>query len=424
MTLRRLLNERPARRYLTGQVLSLVGDSSMSLACGIWVKDLTGSNGAAGLTYFFFAAPAILAPLAGLLADRVRRRQLLVLANVTGALTLLPLLAVRGPGQVWLVYAVMFLYGCLNIVIAPAQSALLVTLLPQDLLVTANGLLRTVQESLRLVAPIVGALLYSLFGGRAVALFDMVTFLGAAALMLSIRVADPVPERAARSTRFLHHWTGEAGAGLRYLFGQPSLRMVVLAAVVLTSVLGFSESTGFAVVDQGLGRPVAFMGVLQAVAGAGAVLGGLTTAAAVRRLGEVRTASAAFMLFSLGCVLTAVPSVSLVLAGRVLSGGGLTAMAVALLTLLQRAAPEKLQGRVYAGFEVVTTVPQTASIALGTYLIGILDYRLILIVQAAVVVLAALLMLRATGPAPTPEGTGPQSATRPRAETGTARAAG
>ena len=198
----------------------------------------------------------------------------------------------------------------------------------------------------------------------------------------------------------------------------------MLAAVVLTSVLGFSESTGFAVVDQGLGRPVEFMGVLQAAAGAGAVLGGIATATAVRCLGEVRAAAAAFMFFSLGSVLAAVPSLTLVLAGRMLSGGALTAMAVALLTLLQRAAPEQLQGRVYAGFEVVTTVPQTASIALGTYLIGILDYRLMLIVQAAVVVLAALLMLRAARPAPTPEGRGPQSAARPWAESGTAKAGG
>jgi hypothetical protein len=70
MSLRPLFADTRARRYLAGQSLSLLGDSSMWLACGIWVKSLTGSDSAAGLTFFFFTAPAVLAPMAGLLVDR------------------------------------------------------------------------------------------------------------------------------------------------------------------------------------------------------------------------------------------------------------------------------------------------------------------------------------------------------------------
>ncbi|WP_446216957.1 MFS transporter [Micromonospora sp. IBHARD004] len=395
MSTRRLLADRRARRYLTGQTLSLVGDSSMWLACGIWVKELTGSNSAAGLTFLFFTAPALLAPLAGMLADRLPRRRLLVVANLAGAVILLPLLAVDGPGQVGLIYAVMFLYGCLNLVIAPAQSALLVGLLPVDLLPDANALLRTVRESLRLLAPLAGAGLYTWFGGAAVAVLDMATFVAAAALLLSLRVPDPTPEHPARTAGVLRHWVGETSAGLRHLTGHPLLRRVVLASVVLALVLGFGESTGYAVVERGLGRGPEFLGVLQAAQGVGAVLGGLGSAAAIRRFGEVRIAAAAFLCWATGATLAAVPVLGVVLAGRVCSGAGLTVMAIALLTLLQRSAPERLQGRVYAGFEVATTVPQTVSIGLGAYLIGVLDYRAVLLTEAAVVVLAALLLLRA-----------------------------
>ncbi|MEU4676540.1 hypothetical protein [Micromonospora sp. NPDC023737] len=113
MSTRRLLADRRARRYLAAQTLSLIGDSAMLLACGIWVKDLTGSDGAAGLTFLFLALPALLAPLAGLLADRLRRGRLLVATNLAGAVVLLPLLAVRSPDQVWLICAVMLLYRVL-----------------------------------------------------------------------------------------------------------------------------------------------------------------------------------------------------------------------------------------------------------------------------------------------------------------------
>ena len=111
MSYRRLFARSDARRYLTGQTLSLLGNSSMWMACAIWVKTLTGSNGAAGLTFFFFLAPAIAAPLAGLVVDRVRRRPLLVLLNLAGALVVVPLFAVRDAGDVWIVYVVMLLYG-------------------------------------------------------------------------------------------------------------------------------------------------------------------------------------------------------------------------------------------------------------------------------------------------------------------------
>ncbi|NES12589.1 MULTISPECIES: MFS transporter [Micromonospora] len=433
MSTRRLLAEPRARRYLTGQILSLVGDSAMWLACGIWVKDLTGSDGAAGLTFLFFTAPALLAPLAGLLADRLPRRRLLVAANLAGAAILLPLLAVRGPDQVSLIYAVMLLYGCLHLVIEPAQSALLVTLLPADLLAGANALLRTVRESLRLLAPLAGAGLYALFGGAAVAVLDLATFVGAAALLLTLRGPDPTPERPERTAGVLRHWVGEVGAGFQHLAGQPLLRRVVLATTVLALVLGFAESTGYAVVDRGLHRPPEFLGVLQAAQGLGAVLGGLGSTAAVRRFGEVRVAATAFLAWAAGAALAATPLLGTVLAGRVTAGAGLTVMAIALLTLLQRRTPDRLQGRVYAGFEVTTSVPQTASIALGAYLIGVLDYRVLLLTEAAVVAVAAVLLVGAnryavplvrTSTGPDRAGSGHDGGHDDRARAGARRPAG
>lgn len=395
MSTRRLLADLRARRYLAAQTLSLVGDSAMWLACGIWVKELTGSDGAAGLTFLFFSLPALLAPVAGLLTDRLPRRRLLLVANLVGVVILLPLLVVDGPGQVPLIYAVMLLYGGLHLIIEPAQSALLVSLLPADLLPSANGLLRTIRESLRLLAPLAGAGLFALLGGPAVAALDMATFVGAAVLLRTLRVPDPTPERAERTGGILRHWLGEAGAGFRHLAGQPLLRRVVLACAVLALVLGFAESTGYAVVDRGLHRAPEFLGVLQAAQGAGAVLGGLASTAAIRRFGEIRVAGAAFLAWAGGATLAAVPVLGVVLAGRVSSGVGLTVMAIAVLTVLQRSAPDRLQGRVYTAFEVTSTVPQTASIALGAYLIGVLDYRAVLLIEAAVVTSAALLLFRA-----------------------------
>lgn len=116
-----------------------------------------------------------------------------MVANLTGAVVLTPLLLVHDRRTVWLVYAVMLLYGLLNVTIAPAQSASLVVLLPEDLLADANAALRTVQEGLRVLAPVAGAGLFTVLGGRAVAVLDMASFLAAAALVATLRLREPAP---------------------------------------------------------------------------------------------------------------------------------------------------------------------------------------------------------------------------------------
>jgi hypothetical protein len=60
---RRLLAHGDARIYLAGQILSVLGDNALWLAMGIWVKQRTGSNSAAGLVFFAFICGTCLAPL-------------------------------------------------------------------------------------------------------------------------------------------------------------------------------------------------------------------------------------------------------------------------------------------------------------------------------------------------------------------------
>jgi MFS family permease len=395
MTIRRLFAQSQARRYLFGQTLSLLGDSSMWLACGIWVSTLTGSAGAAGLTFFFFTAPAVLAPFAGYLVDRARRKRLLVCANLCGALILVPLLFVGGRGGVVVIYAVMLLYGMLNVLIAPAQSALLAGLLPDDdLRVGANSVLRTVQESLRFAAPIIGAGLFALAGGRAVAVLDIASFLATTAFLLAMRYDDPRPRRDPAAGRAL----AEIAAGFRFVLTSPVLRRVTGAGVLATIVLGVGESVVFVVVNHGLHRPATFIGVTQAAQGIGAVAAGLIAAAVIRRWSEPRTVSAGLALFAVGALLTAIPAVPWVLAGSAMTGMGLTVALIALLSLLQRLAPTNLQGRVFAAVEVGTTVPQAVAIAAGSALVGAVPYRILLAGSAALMILAATLIARRPAP--------------------------
>jgi MFS family permease len=385
--MRRVLAQRDMRLYVAGQTLSMFGDRALWLALAVWAKSLTGSSAAAGMVIFGVSAPALLAPVSGMLTDRVRRRPLLIVANVLTAAAVLPLLLVHDRGDVWILYAVTVAYGFAYTVLGAGESALLATILPAELLAAANGVLQTAREGLRLVAPLAGAALFTAVGGAAVALIDAATFLVAAAALVAMRVREPAP--APRTERIVTTLL----AGARHLRVTVPLRQLTAASGAALLVIGFSETLTFEVAGTGLGRDPSFVGVLIAIQGVGAVVGAASAAALVRRAGEGQLAGVGMVVFSVGTTLLMSGSLPVVLAGKVLFGLGIPWVIVGLFTLLQRLTPGPLQGRVYSAVDVLVGTPQTISIALGAVLIGFVDYRVLLLVEAAVVAAAGAWLL-------------------------------
>ena len=389
--MRQLLRDGTARWFLLQSVLSTFGDRFMLLAAGIWVRVLTGSNAEAGLTFFFAVVPEIVvSPLAGLVADRVPRRPLLIACQAAGAGSVLLLVLVRGPGQVWLIWLVMIAYGAIATFTSAAKSALLVTIVPSEQLGEANGFLNTTAEGLRLVTPLVGAGLFTLAGGPVVAELDAATCLIAMGVLLWLRVEEPAaPARA-------QHWLAETSAGFRHIWTTVPLRRILLALVAFVAVVGFLETALFGVVTDGLQRPASFVGVLISIQGVGAIAGGLTSAPLMRRVLETRLTALGMVTAAVGSVVCVVPnyvrgdlSMAVVVMAALLMGVGLPWLFVGANTLIQRRTPLALQGRVDAAFGLLFGGFQAASIGVGALLIGAFGYVPSLLAVGAVGLLAA-----------------------------------
>jgi len=383
----RLLALRNVQLYLAGATLSLFGDTALFLAVAVWVKILTGSDGAAGLIFFILGVPALLAPLSGLLVDRVRRRPLLMVANTaTGAMVLL-LLLVHGRGDLWLIYLVVFLYGVSYTIINSAQSAMFTVMLPRELLGENNAAMQTIWQALHLVGPMAGAALFAWRGGGFVAALDAVTFFVAAIAIGLVRVVEDVPEW--RGTRI----GVELLAGVHHIMRTVRLRQLVVVGTLASCVFGFGQTVAFAIVDQGLHRPPTFLGVLIGVMGIGGLVGGLTAARVMSVLGEGAVAGVGLVLGAIGLPLLALHSLAGVLSGVILFGVGLPWFIVGTSTLVQRATPADLQGRVASAVGTMLGVPQVVSIALGAVLISVSDYRLLLLLMAAVLTTGGIYLL-------------------------------
>ncbi|MFI6332184.1 MFS transporter [Micromonospora chersina] len=404
----RVLGNRDAGRYLTAVLVSGFGTAAMLLVAGIWVKDLTGSSGLAGLVTLGTWGPTLVAPLIGVLADRFRRRPLLVWLHLAMAALLPVLLLVDTAGRVWLIFAVMVAYGVSFVLIDSAEAALVPAVVPGDLLGDFNGLRMTVNEGMKLVAPLAGAGLFAAYGGHPVVLLDAATFALAALLLSLIRVREappPPPEP----------WTRQLAEGLGHLRRHAVLRHLVACTGVAMLLIGINGALAYAVVDDGLHRPPEFNGVLGTVQGLGSLVGGLAAGALMRRLGDRRVTAVAAALLAAGLALRAVPGLVPVAAGTLAVGVGAPLVLITVWTAVQRETPNALVGRVSATVNTLTFGPGTLAVLAGAGLLELVDYRVIQLAGAAGALLLAGWALRGSPRAAAPDSPRAAAPDSPRA---------
>jgi hypothetical protein len=374
---------RNGRLYLTGLAVSVIGDNAMSLAAGIWVKSLTGSSSEAAFVSVCVYAPSLAGPLAGVVADRVRRRRFLMWLNLASAALILPLLAVSGPGSAWLIFAVMTWYGIHLTLSGPAENALFAVMLSRELRQELNGWSLGFQEAGRLVSPLFGAGLFALVGGGPVSVFDAITFVIAAVMFsrLRLREARPVPES--------RHWRADLLAGFGHIRRTPHLRRLLWAASVVMSFSAVLVAAQYSLV-QGVGEPPSFLGVLSAGLGAGSIVASLVSGRLLRSAGERWLAVLGMANFALGNAMRATGWLPLAIAGSVVLGFALPWLFLALLNLAQRSTPPQLQGRVSAVVTLAFFGPQAPLQALGALAIRYATYQQLYLAGAAVAVATAI----------------------------------
>ncbi len=387
---------RPAyRRLMVGWVATNLGDSALYLVLAIWVKELTGSDAAGALVFLFIGLPALLAPFAGQLADRVHRRPLLIGTNLSTAAVVLTLLLVQGPAQVWLIYAATFGYGLAAYLTAAAQSGLLRDLLPDDELAGANGIFTSIDNGMRIISPAVGAALYVAAGPWAVIALAAAGFLVMAVMLTTVRIEESAPEPRLDGETYWH----ELSAGFRALLADPLLRLLTIATAVGFGLTGLLNATIFPLVEHGLQEGPAALGPAQAIQGVGALAGGRCSAWMLRRIGERRLVAWGLALVGFGTLVAylvvqwPLPDAWMRWAGvgalQALIGFGVPWVIVGVVTLRMRLTPARLQGRTSAALNVSINVPQMLMLALGSALLGVIDDRWLIAVAAGGVLLAA-----------------------------------
>ena len=386
---------RNARWYFAGLAASLVGNSAMSLVAGIWVKTLTGSSAQAGLVSACIYAGTMGAPIAGVTADRQPRKRLLLWLNLLSAATVLPLVLVSSPATVWIVFVVMTAYGIEATLIAPAEDALFAQMFSTEFRRRINGWRLAIQEIGRLVAPLLGAGMFVVLGGGAVAMVDAATFVFAALVITRVRVSD---HRGAAQHEPL---VRALLAGAYHLLRTPSIRPVAVAGAAVMAISGVGVAAQYSLVH-GVGKHPAFLGVFTALLGAGSIIAALTAGRLTARFGERWLAATGLINFAVGNALRANHWLPAALIGSLVLGFALPYVFLATLNVAQRHTPHELQGRISAALTLALFGPQALMQVIGSALITHTSYITIYLASAiaSLAIAAWLVRSRLTASSP------------------------
>ncbi|MFM1992913.1 MAG: hypothetical protein RL600_741, partial [Actinomycetota bacterium] len=332
--------------FMTGQTVSMFGSFLVQYAI-MWHLTLTTKSGLvlALAAIFGFLPQAIVSIFAGVWADRVNRRAMIIVSDSVIALATLglALLMLSGVDDLWLIFLVMAVRSVGAGVQMPAVSALLPQIVPTDKLMSINGINSSIQSALGLLAPVAAAAVYANMSIVAIFFIDVITaVIGIGLLSL---IAVPTLARAANADK--PSYFADLKDGINYIFTHDLVRWVmgIFAIVFLLTVAPSNLSP--LMIARNFGTEVWKLTVLEVSFSVGMALGGALIAVFAKKVNRISLIIGTSMFFGmLAVALGFTTNLILYYVLFFIIGLAVPAFFTSAMTLLQETVELERQGRV------------------------------------------------------------------------------
>lgn len=392
-----LLRTRPAFRQLfLAHAISRAGDAFNTIALVVLVFRLTGSGvGVAGAVMFEVAPVLLLGPIAGLAADRLPRRRLMIAADLFRAVVALAL--VFAADNLGVAYAVAFGLSAGAVLFNPAAGSLLPDVVGEDDLVTANSAMWSVAVISQIaIAPLAG-LVIARFGVEVAFAVNAATFAASALLLVGLRAGRTPADIVVRG------WSG-ALDGFRAVHSSPLLSRLALVQVLASLSAGATSGLLVVLADRWLDVGPSGFGLLLGAIGAGAALGPLLFRRSIRP-GDKRWLFGPFAVRSgVDFTLAAVANPAVAGGALVVYGMSTSTGMIAYQSTLQTTVPPEVRGRAFAFYDVLWNTARLLSLAVGGITAELVDVRFVYLTSALLLAGAAAIGLTTNLPATPDQG--------------------
>jgi MFS family permease len=374
------------RRYFFGQIVSLSG-TWMQTVGELWlVLTLTGSAVAVGITTALQFTPILLfGAWAGVLADRMDKRKLLICTQTAMAIPALVLWALAASGIVesWMVFAVVFARGAVNAFDNPARQSFVVELVGPKRVVNAVGLNSAIVQCARVAGPALAGIVIATAGVSTAFLINAVSFIAMIVALRGMRPEElernePTPRRS-----------GQLRSAVRYVRATPRLYIpLLLTAVVGTLSFNFQTLLPLLARFTFHGHAGTYAALTTAM-GVGAVVGALM-ASARPTVGPKLLVGAAAMFGAMLVAAASAPDLVLEVVVLAFTGAASVTFASSVNSFLQLNVRPSMRGRVMALYSVVFLGSNPIGGPLMGWIAGTAGPRMGLLVGAAAALASAV----------------------------------
>jgi MFS family permease len=397
------------RLLWSAQVVSEICDWSYSVAIYSLLLEVTGSAQSIALAIVLQVLPqALIAPAAGVIHDRMSRRQVMIFADLVRAVLALAMLMVARGEMVWALYVLLFLETTMWGLFEPGRSAVLPSITRGRELVVANAIGSSTWSMNLAIGTAVGGLVAAFFGRHVVFVLNSVSFVISALLLRAMRFEEThVASQRFRAADLLNF--RPIVEGVRYIRSSKRLFTLLLAKAgigimgshwVILPVYGERLFP----VEFGHGFPKASAGMLgmsllMAARGVGALLGPLIGNAWAGR-DEARMRKGILIGFGVAAVgyvaLGFAPSLLTASLSIMVAHSGASMVWVYSTTLLQLLAEDRFRGRVFsADFAFLVVAMSLTSTAAGQAIDAGVSVRTVAVLTGCLAVFPVLAWRRA-----------------------------
>lgn len=383
--------KKKAAVFLVGQTITTFGSMLVQYAI-LWHLTLTTKSGVvlALAAVFGFLPQAIVSVFAGVWADRLNRKVMIIISDSAIALATfgLALMMMSGVDDLWLIFLVMAVRSIGAGVQMPAISALLPQIVPTDKLMRVNGVNSSVQSSLMLVAPIAAAGVYANFSLVGILFIDVVT----AVIGLSLLATVAVPTLARVSNLEKPTYFADLKEGIQYTFTHDLVRWVmVIFGIVFLLIVAPSNLSPLMLV-RNFGSEVWMLTVLELSFGVGMVLGGAFMAVLGSKLDRLSTIIGTSIAFGvLAIIMGFTTNLIFFFSLFFLIGLAVPAFSTSAMTLLQETVEPERQGRVFGFVGIVMSIAMPLGMAVLGPLADVVSVESLLIFTGAATVVIAVI---------------------------------
>jgi MFS family permease len=347
----RALRHRNFQLFFSGQLISLIGTWMQSIAQSWLVYRLTGSALLLGAAGFASQIPVFLvAPLGGIVADRVNRQRVVIGTQISSMILALVLatLTLTGVIRVWHIFVLGALLGVVNAFDIPARQSFLVDMVGKEDLMNAIALNSSMFNGARIIGPAVAGILVAKIGEGWCFFANALSYIAVIAGLMMMQVTRPA--RLAPHGPALAHLI----EGYRFVRHTAPIRALLLL-LGLVSLVAMPYSVLMPVfADRILHGGARGLGILMGATGVGALLGALTLATRSGVLGLGRWVAFSCGGFGLSLVLFSFSRNFWLSAALLLPVGFCMMLQMSSSnTLIQAMVPDHLRGRVMAMYTMM-----------------------------------------------------------------------